>query len=85
MSPQLMESIEWVTHGFEIVQSCFPGWKFTAANSIAANGLHGALLLGQQRTAPGDRNEWTRMLSSFEIELHCKGEQKDRGAVSERP
>ncbi len=75
----LLESIECVTHGFEIVQSIFPGWKFTAADSIAANGLHGALLLGQQRIAPGDSNEWTRILSSFEIELYHNGEQSDRG------
>jgi 2-oxo-3-hexenedioate decarboxylase len=80
MSPaELLESIEWATHGFEIVQSIFPGWKFTAADSIAANGLHGALLLGQQRIAPGDPDEWTRMLESFEIELYGNGEQKDRG------
>jgi len=80
MSPaELLESIEWVTHGFEIVQSIFPGWTFTAADSIAANGLHGALLLGEQRIAPGERNEWTRILSSFEIELYCNGEQIDRG------
>ncbi len=79
---ELLESIEWVTHGFEIVQSIFPGWKFTAADSIAANGLHGALLLGQQRTAPEDRNEWTRKLESFEIELCRDGEQTDRGHAS---
>lgn len=80
MSPaDLLESIEWAAHGFEIVQSIFPGWKFTAPDSIAANGLHGALLLGQQRIAPGDRSEWTRMLSSFEIELFRNGEQADRG------
>src|SRR5215467_9320102 len=42
----LLSSIEWVAHGFEIVQSHFPGWKFKAADTVADNGLHGAYLLG---------------------------------------
>ena len=83
MSPaDLLDSIEWVTHGFEIVQSIYPGWKFAAADSIASNGLHGALLLGQQRVAPTDRAEWTRLLSSFEIDLYRNGEHADHGLAA---
>src|SRR6516164_8236372 len=36
----LLKSIDWVAHGFEIVQSIFPGWKFAAADTVAAFGLH---------------------------------------------
>ncbi|HEY1729546.1 MAG TPA: fumarylacetoacetate hydrolase family protein [Candidatus Baltobacteraceae bacterium] len=83
LSPEeLLGSIEWATHGFEIVQSIFPGWKFTAADSVAANGLHGALLLGPQRQQPQDLAEWTRMLCSFDIELSRNGEKMDRGHAS---
>ena len=39
-------SIEWIAPGFEIVQSHFPNWKFTAADTIAACALHGALVVG---------------------------------------
>jgi len=39
----LLGSIDWVAHGFEIVQSIFPGWKFSAPDTVAAFGLHGAL------------------------------------------
>ena len=42
----MLDCIEWVAHGFEIVQSIFPGWKFTGVDCLAAEGLHGALLLG---------------------------------------
>src|SRR3984957_2201927 len=42
----LASCIEWIALGFEIVQSIFPGWKFAAADTIAANSLHGALLIG---------------------------------------
>jgi 2-oxo-3-hexenedioate decarboxylase len=38
----LLESIDWVAHGFEIVLSIFPGWKFSAPDAVAAFGLHGA-------------------------------------------
>ncbi len=43
----ILDCIDWIAHGFEIVQSPFPGWKFKVADTIAANGLHGALVVGE--------------------------------------
>ncbi|MFY0099885.1 hypothetical protein ABTQ08_20695, partial [Acinetobacter baumannii] len=37
----ILGAIGWVAHGFEIVQSLYPGWRFQAADCIAAFGLHG--------------------------------------------
>jgi 2-keto-4-pentenoate hydratase len=34
-------------HVFEIVQTHFAGWKFKAPDSVADNGLHGAMLIGR--------------------------------------
>lgn len=42
----ILACIDWIAHGFEIVQSPFPGWKFRVPDTIAANGLHGALVMG---------------------------------------
>jgi 2-keto-4-pentenoate hydratase len=42
----LLACIDWIAPGFEIVQSHFPDWKFTAADCTAAFGLHGALVVG---------------------------------------
>jgi len=42
----ILACIEWIAPGFEIVQSHFPDWKFTAAECTAAFGLHGALVVG---------------------------------------
>jgi len=39
----LLAGIDWVAHGFEVVQSIFPGWRFSAPDTVAAFGLHGAL------------------------------------------
>lgn len=45
----LFDAIDWVAPGFEIVQSHQPGWKFTAAQTVADSALHARLLVGPQR------------------------------------
>ena len=72
----LSSCIAWVALGFEIVQSIYPGWKFSAADTIAANGVHGALLIGPRQPYPPRAAEWQRTLSNFMIDLNCDG---DRG------
>jgi 2-oxo-3-hexenedioate decarboxylase len=42
----ILACVDWIAHGFEIVQSPFRGWKFKGADTVAANGLHGALVIG---------------------------------------
>jgi 2-keto-4-pentenoate hydratase len=75
----LSSCIAWVSLGFEIVQSIFPGWKFAAADTVAANGVHGALLIGPRQPFTPRAAEWLRTLSSFEIDLSCNGRLIDRG------
>lgn len=75
----LMACVEWVAHGFEIVQSIFPGWRFTPADTVAVNGLHGALLIGPRHAVAGDATAWQTALPAFSIELLCDGEIVDRG------
>jgi 2-keto-4-pentenoate hydratase len=75
----LASCIAWVAPGFEIVQSIYPGWKFAAADTIAANGLHGALLIGPRQPFAPRAAEWLRTLSSFEIDLNCGGRLVDQG------
>jgi 2-oxo-3-hexenedioate decarboxylase len=61
------------------VQSIFPDWKFAAADTIAANGLHGALLVGPRHAIAPRRTEWLRELATFGIELCCNGKLSQRG------
>jgi 2-keto-4-pentenoate hydratase len=42
----ILACIDWIAHGFEIVQSPFPGWKVKAADTVAAGGMHAALVVG---------------------------------------
>jgi 2-oxo-3-hexenedioate decarboxylase len=78
----LLACIEWIAHGFEIVQSIFPEWKFSAPDTVAAFGLHGALLIGPRHSIAGHCAEWSRTLSSFEINLKRQGTIVDRGRAT---
>jgi 2-oxo-3-hexenedioate decarboxylase len=78
----LLDCIEWAGHGFEIVHSIFPGWRFSAADCVAAQGLHGAFLLGPRQDI--DRNpDWLRALSAFEITLLRNGAPVGRGHATD--
>jgi 2-keto-4-pentenoate hydratase len=78
----LLACIDWVAHGFEIVQSLFPDWRFLAADTVAVNGLHGALLIGPRRSVGSRRSEWQKTLADFSIDLSCNGEVVDRGVAA---
>ena len=78
---ELVTCLDGVAHGFEIVQSLFPGWRFRAADTVAAFGLHGLLAVGPLTPMPGWRMpiEWRRLLESFTVTLLRDGETIDRG------
>ena len=78
----LLACVDWVAHGFEVVQSIYPDWKFTAADTVAAFGLHGALLIGQPASVADDRAGWRAALSGFEIALCRDGAEADRGQAA---
>ena len=43
----VLESVEWLALGFEIIDCVFPDWKFQPADFVAAYGLHAALIVGE--------------------------------------
>jgi 2-keto-4-pentenoate hydratase len=75
----LSACIDWIALGYEIVQSIYPGWKFSAADTVAGGGLHGALLIGPRQPFAPHAVEWLTELTSFEIDLNCDGKLIDRG------
>ena len=77
--PALLECIEWIALGYEVVQSIFPNWKFTAADTVAANGVHGALLVGTRHAIASRKAAWPRELATFTVELYCDGQLSQRG------
>ena len=75
----VLSCIAWVAHGFEIVQSIFPNWTFSAADTVIADALHGALLIGRRLEIGTRMQEWLHTLREFEVELYCDGELVERG------
>jgi 2-oxo-3-hexenedioate decarboxylase len=77
---EILATLAWVAHGFEIVHSIFPGWRFTVADCIADGGLHGALVVGPRRAIHADEREALfEALPNFAIALHRNGEEADTG------
>jgi 2-oxo-3-hexenedioate decarboxylase len=79
----LFACVDAVAHGFEIVQSIFPAWRFRAADTVAAFALHGCYW--HRPFVPieaGDRGKWLDRLRTFEIALFRNGEQIDRGVAA---
>lgn len=66
------DAVQWVAHGFEIVQSPYPDWSFNAAESLAAQSLHGALLIGPRRKVL-DHQRLPVLLSAVRLNMTCNG------------
>jgi len=67
----LLGCIDWVAHGYEIVDSIYPKWSFTASDAVAGFGVHAALLVGPRRPIANDRASWLQTLATFGVTLTC--------------
>lgn len=66
---RLEAAVEWVAHGFELVQSPWPDWKFGAGQAMASQSLHGALIVGPRRRVVRARG-LAAALASLHIALY---------------
>jgi 2-oxo-3-hexenedioate decarboxylase len=78
----LLGCVDWVAHGFELVQSIFPRWEFTLPDTVAAYGLHGKLLVGPRHSLAEHGGDWLGSLSTFGIDLKRDGVIVDQGRAS---
>jgi 2-keto-4-pentenoate hydratase len=81
---ELAGCIEWVAHGFEIVHTHFPDWRFAAADSVADFALHGRLFVGprvpiERFAAEGDI---AAQLAALQVTLSCDGREVETGVAS---
>jgi 2-oxo-3-hexenedioate decarboxylase len=79
---ELIRCIDWIAHGFEIVQSIFPNWAFRAPDTVAAYGLHGRLFIGPRHAVHPRRDTWAQELTRFEIDLFRNGTLSDHGRAA---
>lgn len=76
---QILACVDWVAHTFEIVQSHYPDWKFTAADAVADSALHGMLVVGQQLPVASLGSDPLSVLANFSVALSCNGELRESG------
>lgn len=76
----VLESVEWIAAGFEIVQSHFPIWKFKAPDCAAGFGLHDALVVGRPVTVDANnRRALVGLLESFTLTLRLGDQVMETG------
>jgi 2-oxo-3-hexenedioate decarboxylase len=42
----VLDAVEWISLGFEVIDCVYPDWTFTPADFVAGYGLHAALVVG---------------------------------------
>ena len=72
----VLEAVEWVALGFEIVDCPFPDWKFQPVDFVASFGLHAALIVGERREI---RAEDVENLAALTVRLSKDGALVEEG------
>jgi 2-keto-4-pentenoate hydratase len=67
---RILEAVEWIALGFEIIDCVYPEWKFTPVDFVACYGLHAGLVVGTPtRFTPDQIPAIVDQLAAFTISL----------------
>jgi 2-oxo-3-hexenedioate decarboxylase len=76
----VLQAIQWIALGFEIVDSPYPDWKFQPVDFVASFGLHAALIVGEPRpVTPQDIPALVDQLAAFSVQLSRDGTPVEQG------
>jgi len=78
----VVNAIDWVAHGFEIVQSHFPDWRFQAPDTVADCALHGTLIIGPSIPLEKLGGDPVDALESISVNLLCEDKLVETGVGS---
>lgn len=77
----VLEAVESIALGFEIIDCPYPDWKFQPADFVATFGLHAALVVGQPRKIHShDIPTLVEQLPRFTVRLMKNGHVVDEGS-----
>ncbi|MGY6271997.1 2-keto-4-pentenoate hydratase [Achromobacter denitrificans] len=76
---RILDCVDWIAHGLELVQSHYPAWQFQAADTVADNALHGALFIGPRQEPAALGPGLAGRLARFQVELSCNGVLRESG------
>ena len=78
----ILEKVEWLALGYEVVDCNFPEWKFVPTDAVADFGLHFRLIIGE--TFPvTDPARLSEELRTFRATLFKNGEVAAKGTGSD--
>jgi 2-keto-4-pentenoate hydratase len=79
----ILQSIEWLAPGFEIVDCHYANWKFRSADSAVDQAFHWRLVVGDPcHVEPADIPRLAIAMHDCTVALSCNGEVRDRGVGS---
>ncbi len=76
---RILACVDWIAHGFEVVQSHYPAWRFQAADTVADNALHAALFVGPGKTPAELGPDVIDQLAACRVTLSCDGARRETG------
>lgn len=77
----VLEAVEWMALGFEVIDCVFADWKFHPADFVAAYGLHAALIVGEPLAVrPENIPAFGAALGSFTVKLLKHGQVAAEGS-----
>jgi len=77
----VLDAVEWLALGFEIIDCPYADWKFQPADFVAAYGLHAALIIGEPRpVTTGSIPELVEQLPKFKVRLARDGHLVEEGS-----
>ncbi len=77
----VLEAIDWLALGFEIIDCPFPAWQFQPSDFVASFGLHAALVVGEKiAVRPEMIGELVNDLPRCKVRMLKNGEFVEEGA-----
>ena len=77
----VLDAVEWLALGFEIIDCVFADWKFQPSDFVAAFGLHAALVVGEPRPLePSTIPAVAEQLPRFKVRLAKDGALVEEGS-----
>jgi 2-keto-4-pentenoate hydratase len=77
----VLNAVEWLALGFEIIDCVYADWKFQPTDFVAAFGLHAALVVGKpQHVEQQNIPALVDQLASFKVKLLKDGQLVQEGA-----
>lgn len=78
----ILEKVEWLALGYEVVDCNFPEWKFIPSDAVADFGLHFNLIIGDRQPVD-DPARLADELRTFSVKLYKDGQEAATGKGSD--